>query len=270
MIVLYTGCRYSSSWDEGLRHELSQRKLQYTEHHIDEIGNHHGEISICRIDQSYRHIKEAYYRDCENFIFRWPESMSIYLYDDKAAQIAFLKGYPTPRQVVVHEKKDAIIGFPVVQKLPHGSSSKNVDLINSADEIILGSIHQEFCYNNDRDYRVTVIGDYVMACARLNRPNDFRASGSNNCVILDEIPLIPARIAWEICRSNNIITMAFDFLKLNGEWVIIEMSYTYPLYSILNYSESYLDMKNGTIVRTKPNPIAMIIDEIMSPNNHLA
>lgn len=87
---------------------------------------------------------------------------------------------------------------------------------------------QEFLPNNEFDTRVTVIGDRAFAFRRMNRPGDFRASGSGN---IDWSPeaIDPAclEIALEVSSKANFQTMAYDFLYKDGKPVICEISYTF-------------------------------------------
>jgi hypothetical protein len=87
---------------------------------------------------------------------------------------------------------------------------------------------QEFLPDNAFDTRVTVIGDRAFAFRRLNRPNDFRASGSGNFDVNPElINQECVKIAFQVSERGNFQSMAYDFLNKNGEPVICEISYTY-------------------------------------------
>lgn len=90
------------------------------------------------------------------------------------------------------------------------------------------ALFQEFLPGNEFDTRVTVIGDRAFAFRRMNRPGDFRASGSGN------IDTNPATIdkrclemAFEVSREARFQTMAFDFLCKDGHPTICEISYTF-------------------------------------------
>jgi glutathione synthase/RimK-type ligase-like ATP-grasp enzyme len=61
---------------------------------------------------------------------------------------------------------------------------------------------QKFIKNNDGDYRVTVIGGkFAYSFKRLNRPNDFRASGSG-------------RIDYSSTPNEEIIAYCINFCIL--------------------------------------------------------
>ncbi|UFS72702.1 hypothetical protein LPW11_11005 [Geomonas sp. RF6] len=94
---------------------------------------------------------------------------------------------------------------------------------------------QEFLPGNAFDTRVTVIGDRAFAFRRMNRPNDFRASGSGN---IDWAPgeIDPAclNIAFEVSERAGFQTMAYDFLYKAGKPVICEISYTFVDTAVFN------------------------------------
>ena len=87
---------------------------------------------------------------------------------------------------------------------------------------------QEFLSGNQFDTRVTVIGDRAFAFRRMNRPGDFRASGSGN---IDWNPDLIDRacleLAFDVSRKAAFQTMAYDFLYREGKPVICEISYTF-------------------------------------------
>ena len=268
MIYLHTGCKYSKPWDDAFKAALDYHNVQYQVCDILNIKPTVDDVFIGRIDQSCRHLKYCYKSITNNLAAIWPEQLSIDLYDDKITQVDFLKKYPTPTQNVVRSEKDVSLEFPIVQKLSHGASSKNVQLIYSMKDVVYPSVHQEFCTNNDSDIRVTVIGDYVTAFRRMNRDNDFRASGSNNIIVLNDIPKELIDISFNICKENNFITMAFDFLKLRGKWVIIEMSYTYQMYGITDYCNIYFDITRNKFINGTINPAMVILDKVLTATSH--
>lgn len=87
---------------------------------------------------------------------------------------------------------------------------------------------QEFLPGNAFDTRVTVIGERAFAFRRMNRPGDFRASGSGN---IDYAPagIDPEclRIAFDVSQRSGFQAMAYDFLYKDGKPVICEISYTF-------------------------------------------
>lgn len=90
------------------------------------------------------------------------------------------------------------------------------------------ALFQEFLPGNDFDTRVTVIGDRAFAYRRMNRPGDFRASGSGNFNC--DPAAIDTRcieIAFATSEKGGFQSMAYDFLQRGGEPVICEVSYTF-------------------------------------------
>jgi glutathione synthase/RimK-type ligase-like ATP-grasp enzyme len=90
------------------------------------------------------------------------------------------------------------------------------------------ALFQEFLPGNEFDTRVTVVGDRAFAYRRMNRPGDFRASGSGNFNNdPDKIDLDCVKIAFEISKKAGFQTMAYDFLYRQGKPVVCEISYTF-------------------------------------------
>jgi glutathione synthase/RimK-type ligase-like ATP-grasp enzyme len=87
---------------------------------------------------------------------------------------------------------------------------------------------QEFLPENTFDTRVTIIGDRAFAFRRMNRPGDFRASGSGNINYDQE--MIDKRcieIAFRISEECKFQSMAYDFLVKENKPVVCEISYTF-------------------------------------------
>ena len=72
-----------------------------------------------------------------------------------------------------------------------------------------------------------MIGRRAIAVKRINRKNDFRASGSRNIIYnKEQINEECIKIAFETNKKLQMQSVAFDFLReTNGEWVITEISY---------------------------------------------
>ena len=87
---------------------------------------------------------------------------------------------------------------------------------------------QEFLPDNKFDTRISVIGDRIFGYRRMNRVDDFRASGSGN---FDVNPNLIYRkcieIAFQISGKGKFQSMAYDFLFKKGEPVVCEISYTF-------------------------------------------
>lgn len=105
---------------------------------------------------------------------------------------------------------------------------------------------QEFLEGNAFDTRVTVIGDRAFAFRRMNRPGDFRASGSGR---IDwnpaEIDLEMVRLAFRVARRLGTQSVAIDGLRRGDECVVGEISYTYK-------SEAVRECPGHWVLRGEP------------------
>jgi glutathione synthase/RimK-type ligase-like ATP-grasp enzyme len=87
---------------------------------------------------------------------------------------------------------------------------------------------QAFLPDNAFDTRVTVIGNRAFAFRRMNRPGDFRASGSG-LLDYDQAAVDRRTIdtAFAVSARGGFQSMAYDFLYQDGEPRICEISYTF-------------------------------------------
>jgi len=92
---------------------------------------------------------------------------------------------------------------------------------------------QEFLPGNDFDVRITIIGDRAFVFRRLNRPNDFRASGSGR------IDWDPRQVGEELIRfafgvehKLDAQTVAVDILRRGTEPVIVELTLSYASWAV--------------------------------------
>jgi hypothetical protein len=109
---------------------------------------------------------------------------------------------------------------------------------------------------NGGDWRITTLGsDLISAFVRRNRPGDFRASGSGRFQPLEEcdLPVEACDLALHISRRHGFTSMAYDFMRGPGEWVIGEISYTFALNPI--YSQTLFRRAGGCYHKTGPIPI---------------
>lgn len=84
---------------------------------------------------------------------------------------------------------------------------------------------QDFVPNNTYDIRLIVIGGkYVYGMKRMNRANDFRASGSS---LFDykNIPLDAVKLVLKTAQKLKLQAVAFDVIYADKRPVIIELSY---------------------------------------------
>jgi glutathione synthase/RimK-type ligase-like ATP-grasp enzyme len=97
------------------------------------------------------------------------------------------------------------------------------------DELQRGYFYvQEFVPGNEFDTRVVVIGNRAFAYRRMNRPGDFRASGSGN---LDRDPaaidLQLVRLTFVIAQRLGTQSVAIDALRRGEQRLVEEVSYTH-------------------------------------------
>lgn len=97
-----------------------------------------------------------------------------------------------------------------------------------------GSIlFQEFLPDNRFDVRVTVIGSRAFAFRRMNRPGDFRASGSG---LIDwdptQIDMRAINLSFQVAQHLNTQVLALDILQKAGELVVAEISYYYEAWAV--------------------------------------
>lgn len=100
---------------------------------------------------------------------------------------------------------------------------------------------QKFMPGNEFDTRIAILGKRAWAFKRFNRPNDFRASGSNNYdTRRDQIDMRMVKMAFEISSKLKFQSMAYDFVyDQDKNPVIVEISYTYGDYP--EFSTGYWD-----------------------------
>ncbi len=86
---------------------------------------------------------------------------------------------------------------------------------------------QDYLPNNDSDTRVFLIGNRAVAKKRMNKPNDFRASGSDFQIFdKEQVDTRCVEIAFEVNKKLKMQSVAFDFLFCeNKSPVIAEISY---------------------------------------------
>jgi len=88
-------------------------------------------------------------------------------------------------------------------------------------------LFQEFIPNNEFDTRVNIIGRKAFVLRRYNRPNDFKASGSN---IIDVDPkkvnLETVRFAFHVAQKLGPQMVAMDILQHHEDNLVTEISYT--------------------------------------------
>jgi glutathione synthase/RimK-type ligase-like ATP-grasp enzyme len=86
---------------------------------------------------------------------------------------------------------------------------------------------QEFIPNNDSDTRIIVIDGKAFGIKRMNRENDFRASGSGTILYSqDVIDIVFVKAAFAIDKKLKAQCVAYDFVYDNNKKpLLIEISY---------------------------------------------
>lgn len=224
-------------------------------------------------------FEKIYFMNAHLGIRTFPNWSTFATYDNKRAQ-AYLfseQNVPTPRTLVSYDRRECeafleSATFPFVSKTAGGSASRGVRLIrnrrsaqkqigqvfgDSLTERVLrrlgrqyprrvdtprGYVYwQEFIRNNERDCRITVLGKrYVFILYRRNRSGDFRASGSGMLEYEGPAGQREARFLVELCRRNDYDCMAFDLLFRGEDFVVSEMSCTFPM-TFLDAVPQYYD-----------------------------
>jgi RimK-like ATP-grasp domain len=183
----------------------------------------------------------------------FPSPTSYLYYDDKARQASLFlnRGYPIPPTAVVSSPEELTafleresLSLPIVVKDAHGACSTNVRLLPQLADATYPCIAQRFCPGNTCDYRLYVIGHRVMGFIRVNRRDDFRASGSGRIVYVDNLDPALVALAARISSENNFDSMAYDFVRLGPAWVLLEISYTYVDRAVRDCAW-YYDIRTG-------------------------
>ena len=264
LIYLHVGCEWSEPWDKSLESAIQARGLRVRRCDLATVCMDEPGAFMGRFSERGRDYRTNYAAQVRPFLWCWPEVSAFEMYDDKCLQAEWLAKhqYPQPAFEVVRQGPAAWTQYPVVWKRPDGSAGKRVRLIQSAAEVVPPCLLQEFCPDNPGDYRITVIGDQVSAIGRHNRPGDFRASGSGRSFLaVPDLEL--ALLCWQICRRAGWGTMGFDVLQQNGQWVITEMSYTYPIYSITDWTQQCWQFPQQQLISRQEHPVDTLLDWLL-------
>lgn len=113
---------------------------------------------------------------------------------------------------------------------------------------------QEFLPDNAYDTRITIIGDSAFGFRRMNRENDFRASGSGNIDYSPEkIDLSMIDIAFSLSEQGKFQSMSYDFLYRKGKPVVCEISYTFSEKAVYE-CPGHWDVEKNWIDRDRLHP----------------
>jgi len=264
MIYLHTDARYRpDQWYRRFEYLLQQRQLAYRKVNLlrkdyRKLKINVGDALIGRFGHAkwdLARMKPIYDELAAEFAGRvFPAANTYSYYDDKRAQLELFEahGYPAPRAATVTTPEDVErfleqtgLCFPLVTKKFGGAGSTNVRLANGCDDVFYPGVVQEYCANNDRDLRLNVIGDRVMGYWRLNRPNDFRASGSGRLLYTDRFDDESIELVHRISREQGFESMAYDLVRdATGRWVVLEISYSY-VDTFVRDCPYYYDARSG-------------------------
>lgn len=209
------------------------------------------------------------------------------LYENRGRQMDLLADYfPRGEKVRTMEWADEAcqsLGFPIVSKASFGSASHTVRALHNKAEAMaeaakvlgagisfpgLGTQHseclwQEFLPGNSYSLRVAKITDRLgWAFKVMNRPNDWRASGSGICVPLTPEEWESPRIRYAVNTASAAANVmgsrwcAFDLLwdtkHEHGRWRIVDVTlawnltknllganYDAPIYDLHRYKPEY-------------------------------
>ena len=122
---------------------------------------------------------------------------------------------------------------------------------------------QSFLPGNTFDTRITIIGDRAFGYRRMNRPNDFRASGSGNpSYEHDRIDKRCVEIAFGVADRLATQSLAFDFLfNPQHEPMIGEISYCFVA-SMVHACAGHWD-RQGTWHEGHVWPEEAILDDVL-------
>jgi len=144
------------------------------------------------------------------------------------------------------EEKKKNFRYPLVSKLFHGASSREVSLVNNPEELFsiarkAFSFHgrkthnpyfrqknyiyfQRFIEGDGLDVRVNIAGNAITGYFRKPKGGDFRASGSG-IVIKEDLPIEAIEIALRTYRKLGKAMLGVDMMKdTTGRYWIIEIS----------------------------------------------
>lgn len=126
---------------------------------------------------------------------------------------------------------------------------------------------QDFIPDNTDDIRVTFVHNKCFASRRKVRPGDFRASGSG---LVDwdvtHVPEKALEIAFDVSHRLKLQTGAFDFVLLDGEPLIVEMSYAFgyhPNHASAGYWDHNLTFHPGAF-----DPYGWMVEIVIDALNH--
>lgn len=129
---------------------------------------------------------------------------------------------------------------------------------------------QDFIPDNKFDIRVIVIDGKAFAIKRMVRDKDFRASGSGMIKYEREhFPESTIRKSFEIAKKLKSQSVAFDFVYLNQEPLVVEISYCFTAVGVYEkctgYWDEALNWHEGSF-----NPFGWMVDTLVKKSNQSA
>lgn len=146
----------------------------------------------------------------------------------------------------------------IIKKLKRNSIVDNLLHFSYKDDKLKYVYFQEFI-KAEGDFRVTTMGNNIVSVfKRYNRKNDFRASGSGlwEKVDITTLPIEACNIALDLSKKFHFTSMAYDFIKKNNQWLILEISYSFLLNDI--YANTLFEKKGNTYIKISPIPIGLM------------
>lgn len=89
---------------------------------------------------------------------------------------------------------------------------------------------QDFIPNNKTDFRIKIVNNRCWGFQRKVRANDFRASGSGDLIFDNtQVPESMIKMAYKVYNKLQLQSVAFDFVLLNEQPLIVEISYGFGM-----------------------------------------
>lgn len=224
-------------------------------HNGKEITFNKGDIAWFVANPTINHyLAEYLQRKFDIAVMVWPNAQAVDLSDKFCASVFFNSiGIPTPKTVLINSLKeekieslarDYVNGFPCVIKSCRGSMGKNVDIVNSPQEVSSfidkslkaksivpfkrnSYLLQEFIEESaGSDFRALCLnGEVLGMIRRTSQDGNFKANislgGKAEIVELDEDV---KRMAKKIMTEGGIFYAGIDFIKSNRGYLAIEIN----------------------------------------------
>jgi glutathione synthase/RimK-type ligase-like ATP-grasp enzyme len=122
---------------------------------------------------------------------------------------------------------------------------------------------QDFIPDNNHDTRLVVVGERCFGLRRYCRKDDFRASGSGEFSYeLDFFPSEMIALAFQTAKKLKMQSVAFDFVVLDGQYLLVEVSYCYSMGAAYDNCPGYWDA-NGEWHESPVDPQRFILEDFL-------